>query len=107
MQHYEINIASDFSRYPGPRRYTEGKNSAEEFLEHHVFPLFQRAVKDDKKLIVNFDGTFGYAVSFIEGTINGLVRAFGKKLVLNHIYVVSEEAPMLIEEIYSFIEKAE
>lgn len=68
-----INVASQFSRYPGGRFRTDGHYSAQRFRDDLLVPaLF--AVSEVR---VELDGTLGYASSFLEEAFGGLVRVCG------------------------------
>ncbi len=74
MNNLQINVAKDFTRLPGVRTAAEGDNSGEAFLRNHLFPKFREAVRSGVQLIVNLDGTAGYATSFLEAAFGGLIR---------------------------------
>lgn len=99
----------NFSIVPGTRKRDEGKNahSGEEFREDFLIPFFKEAVKDNKKLIVNLDGTIGYGTSWLEEVFGGLARQFGKTSVLATLDFISDEEPYLIEDIIHYIVHAE
>jgi hypothetical protein len=66
-----INIALDFSKFPGGRYRRLGKFSGEEFREDRLLP----ALRAGEKVEVVLDGTAGYGSSFLEEAFGGLVRA--------------------------------
>ena len=69
----KINIASEFSKLPGPRYIKEGDHSGELFRETLLRPRFEQARKAGEKLIVELDGvTFGYPSSFLEESFGGV-----------------------------------
>jgi hypothetical protein len=74
MNNLQINVAKDFTRLPGVRTAAEGDNSGEAFLRSHLYPKFVEAVKNRVQLVVNLDGTAGYATSFLEAAFGGLIR---------------------------------
>lgn len=101
----EIKIASEFSRFPGPRDRGEGDYSAEDFLERLLLPRFNQSRERGERLTVYLDGTAGYATSFLEGSFGKLqrdVKSQGVK-ILDHIDFVSEEEPYLIDEIKEYV----
>ena len=69
-----IRIANEFSETPGPRSRDEGDYSGQQFLEEILKPKFEEAKKTKQKLIVDLDGTYGYATSFLESVFGGLAR---------------------------------
>lgn len=101
-----INIAKDFSKTPGARYYTEGDFSGQEFREKLLRPKFLETQKSGEKLIINFDGGYGYPTSFLEEAFGGLVREFGSKEVLNGIELISEDEPSLVDEVITYIKEA-
>ncbi|WP_141048345.1 STAS-like domain-containing protein [Aliarcobacter cryaerophilus] len=94
-----INIAKDFSDSPGARYYDDGDFSGEQFRDEFLLKYFDNY----DRIIVNLDGTEGYATSFLEESFGGLARIKGKDLVLRKIEFISNEEPDLIEEIQQYI----
>ena len=78
----------DFSKTPGSRYRNEGLKaySGEEFREDFLEPLFLEALNENKKLLVDLDGTIGYGTSWLEEVFGGLARKHGsitvKKLII-------------------------
>lgn len=98
----EISIAKDFSITPGFRYITEGPDSGEEFRQKILEPLFQN--KDTQyPITINLDGVIGYATSFLEEAFGGLARKYGKTIVNNRLEFISNDEPLLIEEIRDYI----
>lgn len=114
MKDLIINIAKDFTRTPGVRAPEEGLSSGEEFLGRLLYPKFSEAVKQGVNLIVELDGTAGYATSFLEAAFGGLVRGEPKfripptklSLVRKHLILRSLTDRFLVEEIMEYIEEA-
>lgn len=102
----ELSIAKAFSKTPGSRYKSESKFSGEEFREEVLKELFEKAVEQDTQLIVNLDGTQGYATSFLEEAFGGLAREFGSEAVLKHLVFVSNEEGYLKEEIVKYVKDA-
>ncbi len=102
----DLNIASQFSVTPGPRKRTEGKFSGQEFLEEWLRPLFVEALKIGATLRVNLDGAAGYPTSFLEEAFGGLAREFGGAKVRGSIEIDCLDEPYLEEDIHRYIEKA-
>ena len=65
-----IRIAVDFSDTPGGRHYSDGPFTGEEFREKCIEPIF-RALKKGEKLLIDFDGAYGYPTSFLEEAFGG------------------------------------
>jgi hypothetical protein len=66
-----IEIASNFSRYPGGRYRSLGKFSGEQFRDDILIPT----LRDNDEVLVVLDGTVGYGSSFLEEAFGGLVRS--------------------------------
>jgi STAS-like domain of unknown function (DUF4325) len=100
-----LSIAKDFSKTPGARFARDGTNSGEEFRKKHLEPLFES--QTEEKIIIDLDGVEGYSTAFLEEAFGGLARVFGRDAVLAKLEFVSEEEPLLIEEIRRYITGAE
>lgn len=100
-----IKISEIFSETLGGRYVTDGPNSGEEFRNKHLMPKFE-SLKKGEKLLINFDGTYGYPTSFLEEAFGGLARILGIEAVLNKLEFKSDEEPSLIEEIIGYIKNA-
>lgn len=98
----QINIGQDFSQTPGARHISDGDFSGEEFFNIILEPKFL-SLEGDEVLIINLDGTDGYATSFLDEAFGGLARKHGKDKVLGKIKFVSSEEPYLIDEITSYM----
>ncbi len=98
----KISIKDDFSSTPGARYYTDGEFSGQEFRDEKLEPKFL-GLSDGEKLLVDLDGTSGYATSFLEEAFGGLARKHGSKIVLSALNFLSNEDPSLIQEIESYI----
>jgi hypothetical protein len=101
-----IGIAKEFSETPGPRARDEGDFSGDQFLEDVLRPAYVQAVKEGSILIVDLDGTEGYATSFLEATFGGLAREFDAAEILRVITFKSDDEPFLIGEIKGYIADA-
>ncbi|MFA6250275.1 MAG: hypothetical protein WC686_02080 [Candidatus Shapirobacteria bacterium] len=101
----EVNIAKDFTLTPGARYRTDGKFSGEEFYEDVLKARIDEVwSKDNSKLIVYLDGTYGYASSFLSEVSIRIVKDFiDKKKILEKINFVSEKDPLIVEAIVKFI----
>jgi hypothetical protein len=95
----KIVIASDFSDAPGARYRKDGPKSGQEFYEDLLKPKFQAAKDADGILLVDLDGTWGYASSFISGSFGMLAYEFGGNEVEKHLALKSEEDSVLLEKI--------
>lgn len=98
-----INIAKDFSPFPGGRYKTDGKFSGEGFREEFLEPN----IKNNESITILLDGTRGYGSSFLEEAFGGLVRAgFDKNQILTKLTLKSTNISLL-KEIREYIDSAE
>ena len=65
-----INIAKDYTPYPGGRYPEDGSGNGEDFREKHLIPVFN----NQESAIIELDGVVGYPSSFLEEAFGGLVR---------------------------------
>lgn len=77
MPERQIEIAREFSPYPGGRYAKDGTFSGEEFRERVLLPAIQSVPDEFDRIIVVFDGAAGYPSSFLEEAFGGLVRKHG------------------------------
>lgn len=101
-----ITISKDFSETPGGRLIKEGKFSGEEFRETLLFPKYKEALSLKTKLLVDFDGCFGFAPSFLEESFGGLARKLNNKKILDNIDLVCEDEPSVIDRITKYVDNA-
>ena len=106
VENMNLIVATEFSDTPGPRTREEGDFSGELFLDEFLRPRYQEAVKTGDTLLVDLDGTEGYATSFLESAFGGLSREFGADKVLKVIRLKSDDEPYLVEEITNYIKEA-
>lgn len=86
----ELNIARDFSKTPAGRsKKAHGLHSGESFRETKLFPMLQKAINSNSKLVVFLDGTAGYPASFLDEAFGGLIRKrlCDKEMVKKHLVV--------------------
>jgi hypothetical protein len=70
-----INVAEQFSRYPGGRFRAMGPFSGEEFRDDMLIPALRAAMASSSgPVVVVLDGAVGYPASFLEEAFGGLVR---------------------------------
>ena len=102
-----IIIAKDFSDTVGGRYRAEGDYSGEQFREELLEPMFREAISKKDKLLIDFDGGYGYPTSFLEEAFGGLVR-IGLKPddVLNLLILKSEDNPKIIDRVKNYILEA-
>jgi hypothetical protein len=97
-----INISNEYTKTPGGRHESEGPYSGEDFRRKYLKPAFEKALISDEELVVNLDGGYGYATSFLEEAFGGLARETKNRKVLD-IRIVSEEEPALIAKIKEYM----
>ncbi len=102
----EINIAKDFTAFPGGRLINEGPFSGEEFRINYLLPKYQEALTKHEKLKIDLDGCFGYPSSFIEESFGGLARELKDKNILDNMIIISNDEPSLLEFIEKCVKKA-
>jgi len=104
-----IYVVKEFSDFTGVRYCSDAPYSGELFRKTLLLPRFQQAVSEDKILIVNLDGAFGYTCSFLDEAFGGLIRIHHCTLenVKKHLQIISDEEPHLIVEITRYLEEAD
>lgn len=103
---FRISIASEFATNPGARYPSDGPKSGEEFRRSLLQARFFEAREAGKKLVVDLDGTEGYATSFLEEAFGGLAREYPIAQVQETLDFISEDEPGLIAEIRGYIADA-
>ena len=76
MEKRVLNIAKEFSEYPGPRYIQQGESSGEEFYVNLLNPTFAECLNESKQLELNLDSSAGYATSFLDEALGELVFDF-------------------------------
>lgn len=100
-----INVrVADFTTTPGSRKKDDGLFSGEEFRENFLEGHFRDG--STEKIIIDLDDVEGYSTAFLEEAFGGLARMFGKETVKRRLEFISDEEPLLIDEIGEYIEKA-
>ena len=66
----EIQLAKDFSPFPGGRHVVDGPFSGEQFRADLLAPALRR----HEVTTVKLDGALGYPSSFLEEAFGGLIR---------------------------------
>ena len=102
----KISVSEDFSRRPGPRYWSFGVNSGEEFRQDVLIPALQKAKEKHAKVIVNLDGTMGYGSSFLEESFGGAVRE-GYHIDEKTLELETKKERSLIKEIWEYIYNAQ
>lgn len=99
-----LSVAKEFSPTPGPRDESEGEFSGNAFLRQLLLPRFDEAAAHGEGLLVDLDGTQGYATSFLEAAFGGLARLRGASAVRRVVKLRSEDEPFLVDEIWGYVE---
>jgi hypothetical protein len=100
----KITISTEFSEYPAGRYREDGDHSGEVFREDILIPKLQSY----DLVEINLDGSMGYGSSFLEEAFGGLVRLgrFSKELLHKKLKFNYKEDPMVIDEIWYYIDTA-
>jgi hypothetical protein len=102
----EIQLATDFSAFPGGRRRADGPYSGEEFREKFLTP----PLKGGERLTVRLDGAFGYPSSFLDEAFGGLIREdhFELAQIRDKLTLVpgDESYEVYVELIWTYISEA-
>lgn len=98
-----LKISEIFTRTPGPRFEHEGPFSGATFRTEILIPYFEKALQQNKLLLVDLDGGYGYATSFLEEAFGGLGEKFGATKVLSILTVKSIEEPTLMQDVRKYI----
>lgn len=101
-----INIAVDYSPYPGGRYPEDGAGNGTTFREKFLLPILQAG----KKANVVLDGAAGYPSSFLDEAFAGLVRnhGFTADQVLATFHIIAQQPGFgrFIPLIESFVRSA-
>jgi uncharacterized protein DUF4325 len=101
-----LSVVESFTRTPGGRYRHQGPNSGQQFREEVLAPAFEEAERNGAELVVDLDGGYGYATSFLEEAFGGLARQKGVRAVESILCFVSKEEPYLIDDLKRYIEEA-
>lgn len=89
-----IRIA-DFSEFPGGRFRSNGPNSGEEFRES----VLSRYLDDDKPVVIDFDGVFTVAPSFLEEAFGPAMTQLGREAFQKKFQMVATEDPDILNDL--------
>lgn len=98
----KIIIKDDYTDSPGGRLKTQGPKSGEDFREKILEPTLN-GLEDGERVLVDFDGTFGFATSFLEEAFGGLARKYGSDIVLKTFDFKCNDEPELLEDVKGYI----
>jgi len=84
-----INIARDYTPYPGGRYPEDGRGNGTTFRENFLLPI----IKEGKKADIVLDGAAGYPSSFLDEAFAGLVRneGFTPEQVLSAFHLIATQ----------------
>ena len=85
-----LNVAKDFSRYPGGRYRAKSRNSGEDFRERLLLPALRAG-----DVTVVLDGVRGYGSSFLEEVFGGAVRQMRWKSIQEAHEYISDQIKRL------------
>lgn len=102
----KIKISDDFSKTPGGRYINEGEFSGEEFRDTILISKYKEAIDNNEKLLIDFDGCYGFPTSFLEETFGGIVRKVGNKKIKDILIIVSNDRPNLKDKVLNYIDNA-
>lgn len=108
MDRVIVKIAKDYTKTPGPRYEIEGSFSGEVFRKTIFTDIIRGAIKDNKKIIVDLDGTVGYGTSFLEEIFGGLIRddKIPYDELIKRLTIISVEEPYLVDDIMDYLKEA-
>ncbi|MGN6601472.1 MAG: STAS-like domain-containing protein [Ginsengibacter sp.] len=92
-------IVREYSEYPGPRYCDQGDCSGEDFYHTILNTAFAESYKKNQKLLIDLDGTAGYASSFLDEAFGNLVYDFSLENVKTKIEIISNQEPDWIDMI--------
>jgi len=100
-------LVRDFSISPGPRYISEGPWSGEKFRTEFLEPELKKAISEDKKLVIDLDGTLGYGTSWLEEVFGGLIRTgFNLDEINKYLELISTEESYLLDDINEYLKDA-
>jgi hypothetical protein len=104
-----VSVAHDYSDRPGGRFEWEGKNSGERFREEVLVHRYRHARDHDVMLVVDLDGTSGYASSFLEEAFGGMIRKryAEKSDLLRRLTILSGAQPKWTQRVNRYISQAQ
>lgn len=95
----------DFTTVPGARHRTDGDGSADEFYEDYAEGALERAIKDGKDIVLDFDGTWSYPSSFTSQLAMLIKTKHDPSYIQEHLDIVANDEPGMIERFWFEYEK--
>lgn len=108
IKEFYLKVAEDYSDTPGARYISDGPSSGEDFRDNVLEPKYLACLSDNRKLIIDLDGGYGYSTGFLEETFGGLIRkGYHCNDLLEHMVFIYNEEPDIIEEIITYMKEEE
>lgn len=107
MEKIVLSIEKEYTKTPGARYIKNGNFSGEDFRETKLIPAFEKAQAENKKLLVDLDGCYGFLISFIDEAFGGLTYKFGKTVVNKLLEVKCNDESSLINDVNTAINEWE
>lgn len=101
----KYELAKEYTETPGGRKIKDGEYSGEDFRDNVLKCLVNQAIKSNKCLLIDLDGVYGYATSFLDEAFGILADIYKDKDLTKIIKFKSEERPALPEQIYSYMKE--
>lgn len=102
-----LDIAKEFTRYPGGRDKGDGPYSGQAFRDDLLVP----ALKENDRVRIVIDGVMGFGSSFLEECFGGLVRTglFDKDILKRKLSIQAARAgyDMYEDQIWQYITDAQ
>lgn len=102
----KIVISKEYTKSPGGRNIKHGDFSGEDFRNKVLKPAYLKAKANNEKIVVDLDGVYGYATSFLEEAFGGLVRETKDKSSLGMVEIISNDSPHWVKDIRDYMEDA-
>lgn len=99
-----VNV-SDFTIVPGARYRKDGDSSAEAFFEDKLKPVLDVALSSKECVLIDFDGTWGYASSFISELARRVSLNYDKGSIQQYLRLKSNDEPTLIDRFQNELAK--
>lgn len=101
----EITVAiRDFTTLPGARYKSDGTGSAQEFFEDYISP---QLTNESMIIKIDFDGTWGYASSFLSELALRLVQSFESLEEMRaRIRLKSDDEPGLLDRFWEYVDES-
>lgn len=99
----KIVISKEYTKIPGGRFENEGEFSGENFRKTILKPKYVESLSKREKLMIDMDGCYGFASSFLEEAFGGLARELKNISIMNNISIISNDEPDLSERIARYV----